>query len=137
MKTCARCGLADETVLDLDTGSACHPELRHCIEGLVARCRELDRQLDAWKACGDEITRAVRGSPGPLSDSDVIGEIEALRFDLKAARELLDLANGRADTWQQVAVELNHQLSKLQRVACAALGGTNAGGGSLCRWKQA
>jgi len=31
MNTCARCGLSDGHVLDLDTGSACHPELMHCI----------------------------------------------------------------------------------------------------------
>jgi hypothetical protein len=35
-QSCVRCGLADSTVLDLDTGSACHPELRDCIARLRA-----------------------------------------------------------------------------------------------------
>jgi hypothetical protein len=35
--------LSDDTVLDLDTGSACHPELRDCICRLRA---ELDRVAD-------------------------------------------------------------------------------------------
>ncbi len=33
---CERCGIADDTVIDLDTGSACHPELINCIERLKA-----------------------------------------------------------------------------------------------------
>jgi len=36
MRSCARCGLKDEekNLLDLDTGSICHPELIHCIKAL-------------------------------------------------------------------------------------------------------
>ena len=34
--TCNRCGIADARVLDIDTGSACHPELQHCIGALRA-----------------------------------------------------------------------------------------------------
>lgn len=129
MKTCARCGLADETVLDLDTGSACHPELRDCIAALKARCRQLECNLDGWQECGDRIMVSVRGTPGPLSDSDVIGEIEGLRFDLDATRKLLDLANGRADTWQQVAAQLNDQCAQSLRVVCSVLGRANEKGG--------
>ena len=33
---CERCGIADDTVIDLDTGSACHPELINCIARLKA-----------------------------------------------------------------------------------------------------
>ena len=35
--------------------------------------------LSNWQATGDAIMVAVRGTPGPLSDSDVIGELERLR----------------------------------------------------------
>lgn len=31
---CARCGISDDHVIDIDTGSACHRELRHCIDAL-------------------------------------------------------------------------------------------------------
>lgn len=34
---CARCGLSDGPLLDLDTGSVCHPEPRDCIALLRAR----------------------------------------------------------------------------------------------------
>lgn len=134
MKTCARCGLADETVLDLDTGSACHPELRDCIQALVARCSQLEWSLRQWESCCERLVSDLPSAAKLVTAMDVAAEMDALRFDLKAAREILDLANERADTWQQVAVELNHQLSKLQRVVCAVLGGTNAGG---CRGKCA
>lgn len=33
-RECTRCGLRDANVLDLDIGSSCHPELRHCIAAL-------------------------------------------------------------------------------------------------------
>jgi hypothetical protein len=33
-RECARCGIEDARVLDLDTGAACHPELMHCIRAL-------------------------------------------------------------------------------------------------------
>lgn len=118
MKTCARCGLAEETVLDLDTGAACHPELWHCIEALKARCGQLDRNLDGWQECGDRIMECVRGTPGPLSDSDVVGAIEALRFDLKETRKLLDRANTRSAFWQEQSVELNDQYNRALRLAC-------------------
>jgi hypothetical protein len=42
VRTCARCGLTDDTVLDLDTGSACHPELLHCIRRLRERVEALE-----------------------------------------------------------------------------------------------
>ena len=35
--TCARCGITDAKVLNLDTGSECHPELSQCIAALRAR----------------------------------------------------------------------------------------------------
>jgi hypothetical protein len=69
-------------------------------EGVVRRTentvRELRRQvtllelkLDTWIKCGDEIMKCVHGTPGPLSDSDVCGEIEALRADVAKLREAL------------------------------------------------
>ncbi|WP_353265833.1 hypothetical protein [Gemmatimonas sp.] len=44
--TCVRCGLTDKTVLDLDTGSACHPELRDCIAWLRAQLAAAERERD-------------------------------------------------------------------------------------------
>lgn len=120
MKTCTRCGLADETVLDLDTGSACHPELWHCIEALKAKCERLDQNLDGWQECGDAIMRCVRGRPGPLSDSDVIGEIEATRHDVKETRKQLERANRSVDFWKEQAVELNERYNRAIRLACEA-----------------
>jgi len=41
---CARCGLTDSTVLDLGTGSTCHPELQHCVKLLQAEVERLKGQ---------------------------------------------------------------------------------------------
>lgn len=53
MRTCGRCGIADEAVLDLDTGGAFHPELQHCISRLRAEVEDV-RRVEAWvKAKGN------------------------------------------------------------------------------------
>lgn len=63
MRTCGRCGIADDTVLDLDTGGAYHPELRHCIATLRAqlagvreKVEKMERRRhyecdDCWYSC--------------------------------------------------------------------------------------
>ena len=51
--TCGRCGLTDDSVLNLDTGGAFHPELVHCITMLRQRYEPLviaAERLDAVHA---------------------------------------------------------------------------------------
>ncbi|MFZ5833207.1 MAG: hypothetical protein ACOY3P_24225 [Planctomycetota bacterium] len=45
MLTCNRCGLTDDTVIDLDIGPTCHRELRHCIAALKAEIERLRGNL--------------------------------------------------------------------------------------------
>ncbi len=78
---------------------------RDCAHGHLARsCRlceleaEVERQakaLSEWEATGDAIMEAVVGRKAPLSDSDVIGEVERLRRESQQQRLLLEEA---ADT---------------------------------------
>lgn len=42
--------------------------------------------LAHWQTVGDAIMTCVRGTPGPLSDSDVIGEITSLRAENERLR---------------------------------------------------
>ena len=53
--------------------------------GMHSRIAELEATLSEWEACGDRIMAAI-GASGPLSDSDVIGEIETLREFLHEVR---------------------------------------------------
>ena len=46
MLTCKRCGLTDETVLDIDTGSTCHRELSDCIRRLRSIVDMLPKTAD-------------------------------------------------------------------------------------------
>jgi hypothetical protein len=62
-RTCARCGLTDATVLDLDTGSACHPELLHCIRRLRERIEALEAVLRMLAACECECKPGMRCAP--------------------------------------------------------------------------
>ena len=43
-------------------------------------------RLEEWQSVGSRIQEAATGKPGPLSDSDVIGELAALRAQLEAAQ---------------------------------------------------
>lgn len=42
------------------------------------------KTIAQWEECGDKIMLCVRGKAGPLSDSDVCGEIERLRENFEA-----------------------------------------------------
>lgn len=73
LHTCARCGLTDDSVLDLDTGGRYHRELFHCItmlrqryEPLIIAAERLDAvhsvptaKADRVHAIG-EVRKAVR-----------------------------------------------------------------------------
>ena len=48
--TCGRCGLSDDSVLDLDTGGAYHRELFHCITKLRQHVERLQLITDAERA---------------------------------------------------------------------------------------
>lgn len=82
IRPCGRCGIADASVLDLDTGGAYHPELAHCITTLRARVGDLERTHFALSAAEYEAASAfysygaTRGNhqddgrgppPGPLT----------------------------------------------------------------------
>jgi len=61
-----------------------------CLETMAKAQAEIERLtkvLDNWKAVGDAIMVAATGKPGPLSDSDVVGEIERLKSELDAANQ--------------------------------------------------
>lgn len=57
MNTCKRCGITDARVLDIGTGSACHPELGQCIAALRAEQEMLVAALESLRpmlnTCGD------------------------------------------------------------------------------------
>lgn len=59
---------------------------------LQAEIDRLNRVLASHVAVGNAIMQAVRGRPGPLSDSDVIGDVERLQAEneiLKVQRDKL------------------------------------------------
>lgn len=74
--TCGRCGLTDDSVLNLDTGGAFHPELFHCITMLRQRYEPLviaAERLDAVHAV-------------PTSRADRANAIGAVRSALRTAK---------------------------------------------------
>jgi hypothetical protein len=48
-----------------------------------------------WEKVGNAIMLAATGREGQLSDSDVIGEISRLRFEITEARDLLERVSSR------------------------------------------
>lgn len=52
----------------------------------VARAQAAEAKLNESQAVGSRIQEEAMGKPGPLSDSDVIGELVALRAKLEAAQ---------------------------------------------------
>jgi len=46
MTICKRCGLTDENLLDIGTGSCCHPEWWDCVAALQERLAIAERQAD-------------------------------------------------------------------------------------------
>lgn len=46
---------------------------------MAEEARRLKAIIAQWEAVGDAIMECVTGKPAPLSDSDVIGEVNALR----------------------------------------------------------
>lgn len=55
------------------------------IERLRAEITRLNFTINQWVQCGDDIMAEI-GKPGPLSDSDVIGEIERLKAEVNEVR---------------------------------------------------
>jgi hypothetical protein len=59
-KTCARCGRSDASVLDLDTGSAFHPEPADCLRAELA---EVKAKLAAAEAFVAKAAKTADGVP--------------------------------------------------------------------------
>jgi len=80
---CAGQGGIKDTVQDLiEADVAVKRAIEFARIGCSDEVERLRATVDEWQRVGDAIMQCVRGKPGPLSDSDVIGELERLRDKL-------------------------------------------------------
>lgn len=66
-------------------GPSCRPGLYDLVP--VAEVEGMRKTISDWQSCGDRIMEAVTGKAAPLSDSDVIGEVAALRAEIERLKQ--------------------------------------------------
>lgn len=67
-------------------------QARNVLE-LFGEINRLNDNIAEWVEVGDRIMVSATGKTGPLSDSDVIGEFDRLRYCLRIARTALIASN--------------------------------------------
>ena len=85
-RECARCGITDTTLLDLDTGSACHEYPSHCIALLRRRVDYLAQIERQWIAECDVVQQYCRKHGVGSAGDDVF---LVMRDDAERLRERL------------------------------------------------
>lgn len=72
-------------------------------ERVSVRLRPGAQMINEWEEVGNAIMLVAVGRKAPLSDSDVIGEINRLRFEIEEARDLLERVSSfkldKDDNW--------------------------------------